>query len=117
MNCRFGVYRRSRRRPTPPAGRSRPRCLTFGFLFAGLAAALLATAAEAAQDQLAINTATDGPVLRFDWSAVQIGIGSYEEGPTGLTIFRFSATRDGRCGRARRRAGDGQYRHTASRLR
>jgi L-aminopeptidase/D-esterase-like protein len=89
MNCRFGVYRRSRRRPTPPAGRSRPRCLTFGFLFAGLAAALLATAAEAAQDQLAINTATDGPVLRFDWSAVQIGIGSYEEGPTGLTIFRF----------------------------
>ena len=25
----------------------------------------------------------------FDWPAVEIGIGSYEEGPTGLTIFRF----------------------------
>ena len=28
-------------------------------------------------------------MLQFDWPAIQVGIGSYEEGPTGLTIFRF----------------------------
>jgi L-aminopeptidase/D-esterase-like protein len=50
---------------------------------------LAATLAQAAQDQLVVNTAISGPVLTFDWPAVQIGTGSYEDGPTGLTIFRF----------------------------
>ena len=77
------------RKPSPATGRSRSRRRTSGFLLAGVAAALLATAAQAAQDQLVVNTAIGGPVLRLDWPAVQIGIGSYEEGPTGLTIFRF----------------------------
>lgn len=54
-----------------------------------LAGLLCATAAHAAQDQLPINTAIDGPVLRFDWPALEIGIGSYEAGPTGLTVIRF----------------------------
>jgi 6-aminohexanoate-oligomer endohydrolase len=51
---------------------------------------LAATLAHAAQNQLVVNTAISGPVLTFDWPAVQIGIGSYEDGPTGLTIFRFA---------------------------
>src|SRR3954447_1646617 len=59
------------------------------FLFSGLGAMLMASVANAGQDNLVANTAINGPVLSFDWPAVQIGIGSYEEGPTGLTIFRF----------------------------
>ncbi|HEY4783971.1 MAG TPA: P1 family peptidase [Chthoniobacterales bacterium] len=45
--------------------------------------------AKAAQDHLKADTEIRGPVLQFDWPAIQIGVGSYEEGPTGLTIFRF----------------------------
>ena len=29
-------------------------------------------------------------LLRFDWPVLQIGTGEYEEGPTGVTVFRFS---------------------------
>lgn len=57
-----------------------------------LAAALMAFAmgnAHAGQDQLVPDAAIHGPVLTFNWPAVQIGIGSYEEGPTGVTVFRF----------------------------
>src|SRR5260370_3028070 len=49
----------------------------------------LMVSAGASQNHLKTDTAIHGPVLQFDWPAVQIGIGSYEEGPTGLTIFRF----------------------------
>jgi L-aminopeptidase/D-esterase-like protein len=45
--------------------------------------------AKARQDHLKTDTEIRGPVLQLDWPAIQIGIGSYEEGPTGLTIFRF----------------------------
>ena len=41
------------------------------------------------QGDLIARTAVDGPVLTFDWPAIEIGAGSYEEGPTGLTIIRF----------------------------
>jgi L-aminopeptidase/D-esterase-like protein len=44
---------------------------------------------NAGQDHLNIDTDIHEPVLQFDWPAIQIGVGSYEEGPTGLTIFRF----------------------------
>jgi L-aminopeptidase/D-esterase-like protein len=44
---------------------------------------------NAAQDNLKAGTDIHGRVLQFDWPAIQIGVGSYEEGPTGLTIFRF----------------------------
>jgi L-aminopeptidase/D-esterase-like protein len=43
----------------------------------------------AAQDDLAAKTSFDEPTLHFDWPAIEIGVGSYEEGPTGLTIVRF----------------------------
>jgi L-aminopeptidase/D-esterase-like protein len=43
----------------------------------------------AAQDDLKVNTSILGPVVQFDWPLIEIGVGSYEEGPTGLTIFRF----------------------------
>jgi hypothetical protein len=46
---------------------------------------LSATMAQAAQDDLAINA----PVLTLDWPAVQIGIASHEDDPTGLTISKF----------------------------
>jgi 6-aminohexanoate-oligomer endohydrolase len=49
----------------------------------------LMVSAGASQNHLKTDTAIHGPILQFDWPAVQIGIGSYEEGPTGLTIFRF----------------------------
>jgi L-aminopeptidase/D-esterase-like protein len=52
--------------------------------------ALLATQAiSAPQDGLVADTDIHGPVLQFDWPDLQIGVGSYEEGPTGLTIIRF----------------------------
>ena len=45
--------------------------------------------ARADQGVLEANTKINGPTLSFDWPAVQIGVGSYEEGPTGLTIIHF----------------------------
>ena len=45
--------------------------------------------ARAGQEVLEANTKINGPMLAFDWPAVQIGVGSYEEGPTGLTIIHF----------------------------
>jgi L-aminopeptidase/D-esterase-like protein len=47
------------------------------------------TATAADQNGLVANTAIDGPVLTFDWPAIEVGIGSYEEGPTGVTVIRF----------------------------
>jgi L-aminopeptidase/D-esterase-like protein len=41
------------------------------------------------QDDLAINTEITGPVLNLDWPAVEIGVASYEAGPTGITVFHF----------------------------
>jgi L-aminopeptidase/D-esterase-like protein len=55
-------------------------------IFAGFMAG---SAARAAQDGLVADTGIDGPALRFDWPDIQIGVGAYEEGPTGLTIIRF----------------------------
>lgn len=49
----------------------------------------LPCSASADQDGLEPNTKINGPTLSFDWPAVEIGVGSYEEGPTGLTIIRF----------------------------
>jgi 6-aminohexanoate-oligomer endohydrolase len=49
----------------------------------------LMVSARFLQDHLKTDTELRGPVLRFDWPTFQIGIGSYEEGPTGVTIFRF----------------------------
>jgi L-aminopeptidase/D-esterase-like protein len=46
-------------------------------------------AIAADQNNLAANTAIDGPVLTFDWPAIEVGVGSYEEGPTGVTVIRF----------------------------
>jgi 6-aminohexanoate-oligomer endohydrolase len=45
--------------------------------------------AHADQGVLEANTKINGPTLSFDWPAVEIGVGSYEEGPTGLTIIHF----------------------------
>lgn len=45
--------------------------------------------AHADQRVLEPNTRITGPTSNFDWPAVQIGIGTYEEGPTGLTIIHF----------------------------
>jgi len=59
-------------------------CLAFATI------ALAASAARADQADLVPDTAIHGPTVEFDWSALQIGVGSYEEGPTGLTIFRFA---------------------------
>jgi hypothetical protein len=46
-------------------------------------------AGSAKQNDLRTDTDIHGQVLKFDWPAIQIGVGSYEEGPTGLRIFRF----------------------------
>lgn len=72
-----------------------PRCFPPLSTLMGSRAAILAVAicaggtASADQPGMVPHTAMEGPVLTFDWPAVQVGIGSYEEGPTGLTIFRF----------------------------
>jgi L-aminopeptidase/D-esterase-like protein len=55
---------------------------------AAIAAGSLATA-DADQSNLVPNTKVDGPTLTFDWPAIEVGVGSYEEGPTGVTVIRF----------------------------
>jgi L-aminopeptidase/D-esterase-like protein len=58
----------------------------------GVASALLvgsASLARADQASLVPVTSITGPVLTFDWPAIEVGVGSYEEGPTGLTVIRF----------------------------
>jgi L-aminopeptidase/D-esterase-like protein len=59
-----------------------------------LACALLLAAANTAAlaaDQAALEPVlNDGDqTLRFDWPAIHIGTGEYEEGPTGVTVFHF----------------------------
>jgi L-aminopeptidase/D-esterase-like protein len=46
-------------------------------------------AADADQSKLIPDTQVIGPALTFDWPAIEVGIGSYEEGPTGVTVIRF----------------------------
>ncbi len=59
-----------------------------------IAASLCAmpVAAQSGQDALPI-TLNDGyqsaDALRFDWPALRIGTGQYEDGPTGVTVIRF----------------------------
>jgi L-aminopeptidase/D-esterase-like protein len=65
------------------------------FALATLSVLIVATPARAQQDNLKPNTAISGRTLTIDWPALHIGIGSYEEGPTGLTIFHFA---DGAAG-------------------
>ena len=52
-------------------------------------ALLWAGNASAEQSDLTADTAINGPTLTFDWPAIEVGIGSYNEGPTGLTVIRF----------------------------
>ena len=59
---------------------------------AGVASTLLVgstTLARADQASLVPVASINGPALTFDWPAIEVGVGSYEEGPTGLTIIRF----------------------------
>ena len=57
---------------------------------AALGVALALHGAKAAQEDLPIDVTPLDPILRFDWPDIQVGIGSYEAGPTGLTIIRFT---------------------------
>jgi L-aminopeptidase/D-esterase-like protein len=43
----------------------------------------------AGQDDLVITVDRPGPRLNFDWPAVEIGVATYEAGPTGVTVIRF----------------------------
>jgi L-aminopeptidase/D-esterase-like protein len=58
-------------------------------IMAGIAALWGGVASAADQNGLVANTKIDGPVLTFDWPAIEIGVGAYEEGPTGVTVIRF----------------------------
>lgn len=60
-----------------------------GALATGLLAALLAGQPAMAEDAPAPVLNAGDKVLRFDWPAVQVGTGEYEEGPTGVTVFHF----------------------------
>ena len=35
-------------------------------------------------------TSFDGPVLKFDFPGLSIGVAEYSEGPTGCTVFLFT---------------------------
>jgi hypothetical protein len=50
---------------------------------------VMVAAPAADQSRLVPKTTIDGPTLTFDWPAIEVGIASYEEGPTGVTIIRF----------------------------
>ncbi|HME85607.1 MAG TPA: P1 family peptidase [Roseiarcus sp.] len=64
-----------------------------GVRLAAAAAAFLvvhsAEGARGAQDGLVADTGFHGPTLTFDWQDIKVGVGAYQEGPTGLTIIRF----------------------------
>lgn len=49
----------------------------------------MSSSAAADQSGLVANTCYAGPVLEFDWPDIEIGVGAYDEGPTGVTVFRF----------------------------
>ncbi|WP_129779771.1 P1 family peptidase [Peristeroidobacter soli] len=53
--------------------------------------ATLSGVARAADDQSSLQPVLNAGdnVLKFDWPAVSVGTGEYEEGPTGVTVFRF----------------------------
>lgn len=40
--------------------------------------------------ELVPRTSFDGPELRFDFPALEIGVAEYDEGPTGCTVFSFA---------------------------
>ncbi|HUO79846.1 MAG TPA: P1 family peptidase [Steroidobacteraceae bacterium] len=68
-----------------------------GATLTGLAGGVLGAAPPAAPPAAASGQAALVPVinagerlLRFDWPALRIGTGEYEEGPTGLTVFQFA---------------------------
>ena len=42
--------------------------------------------------KLTPETTYRDPVLKFDFPGLKVGIGEYEEGPTGCTVFRFTKT-------------------------
>lgn len=52
--------------------------------------ALWTPATAADQSELVPDTTIHGRTLDFDWPDIEVGIGSYEAGPTGLTIIRFA---------------------------
>jgi L-aminopeptidase/D-esterase-like protein len=58
-------------------------------LAAAAAVLLIAQSAEGAQDGLVADTDIHGPTLNFDWQDIKVGVGAYQEGPTGLTIIRL----------------------------
>lgn len=57
---------------------------------AALLLSITAVAARAA-DQASLQPVLNGGerTLEFDWPAVHVGTGEYEEGPTGVTVFHF----------------------------
>jgi len=56
----------------------------------GLIALALAGAAPALADDAPAPVLNAGDrLLQFDWPAIQVGTGEYEEGPTGVTVFHF----------------------------
>src|SRR5689334_22354826 len=61
------------------------------FTFACLALVSMAGIAAHAADQADLQPVlNDGEqTLKFDWPAIEVGTGEYEEGPTGVTVFHF----------------------------
>jgi hypothetical protein len=70
----------------------------------GLAGRVAATPAQTGQHELAITTDQPGPTLKFDWPAIQIGVATYEAGPTGVTSSALPSGRrsPSTCAAARR---------------
>jgi len=54
-----------------------------------LLVALSSTTVMADQSNLIPVINATGAALTFDWPAIRIGTGEYEEGPTGVTVFHF----------------------------
>jgi 6-aminohexanoate-oligomer endohydrolase len=68
------------------AWRSR-RALIVAASLATMVAASMAAAQESAQPIPKVSK--EGPTLRFEFPAMRVGIGEYDEGPTGTTVFYF----------------------------
>src|SRR5436853_182761 len=63
------------------------RALTVGAGAAGVITLIASSHALADQATLSPVVNPAERVLQFDWPALRIGTGEYEEGPTGVTVF------------------------------
>ena len=66
-----------------------PRTLNVAAVILAFGSAAPFASATADQSSLSPVLNAGEKALHYDWPAIEVGTGEYEEGPTGVTVFRF----------------------------